>query len=56
MPDVRVIKVIDQVTANDLNNLPIKLEVLYVPFLRLHGNYDLNLPVTLNRLYIGPHP
>ena len=56
MPDVRVIKVIDQVNANDLNNLPTKLEVLYVPFLRLDGDYDLNLPVTLNRLYIGPHP
>ena len=56
MPDVRVIKVIDQVSINDLNNLPPKLEVLYLPFLSLEENLDFNLPITLNRLYVGVHP
>jgi hypothetical protein len=52
----RVIKIIDQVKVEDLNDLPDTLEVLYLPFLAVEDSYNFNFPPMLNRLYIGVHP
>jgi hypothetical protein len=56
MPDYRVLKVIDQVSINDLNNLPDTLEVLYVPFFCLEENTNFNFPPMLKKLFVGCHP
>ena len=56
MPDCRVLKVIDQVSIDDLSNLPNTLEVLYLPFYFLKENNNFNFPPFLKKLILGCHP
>lgn len=53
--DIKVLRILFPITYSDLTNLPMGLEILYVPHTDIKEDsiVNLNLPPTLNILYLN---